>query len=296
MKDRTQRWIGFALCTLLFFTVMTGLLLQAYHGPTLEEAPRTYLMLRTRVFLGDALIAVHFWSAHLLLLLAGVHLLEKGWGRRFLETPVQWLVGWGLLGLLVLADLTGHLLPVHREGYWTYTRSMEVLRMIPGVRAFLGLILGWQDGVSSLTYIRSYAFHVTVFVLLFLPLGVWHVARWWKQQVHPSSLWRWRVLEIGVLAAAVLASIGYLFPVVAHRLTDPLHPPEGATAVWALRPSYGMSRVLPESMSALLYLAGVAYLMVLPFLPQRAAGKSRRVTLLGVLLVFVVFAWIGGRG
>jgi quinol-cytochrome oxidoreductase complex cytochrome b subunit len=298
MKAETfRRWMGISMISLLGFATFTGVMLQAYHVPTLEKAPHAYLMLRTRVFLGDAMMAMHFWSAHLLMALAMLHLVETVWHRRFRASRVQWLVGWVLLGLLVLADLTGHLLPVHREGYWTYTRSMEALRMIPGVRSILGLLLGWQEGVSNLTYVRSYAFHVTVFLLLFGPLAVWHGMRWmnerWTLSYRRFAL---RFLEITVGTVAFLATLGYILPVVSHRLEDPLHPPAHTAAVWALRPVYGLSRWMPEGVAALLFILTLVYGMLLPFLPERAAGRSRRALLLVVLTLLLVSAWLGGQG
>ena len=90
------------------------------------------LRLQTDVWLGQFIRNLHHWSGNLLVIVAVLHLLRVFFTGGFRPPrEFNWVLGLGLLLLVVAANFTGYLLPWDQLAYWAVTVGTSLLRYIP---------------------------------------------------------------------------------------------------------------------------------------------------------------------
>lgn len=165
----------------VFFTLITGLtgiLEMFYYVPTPEEAGLSIQKLTYLVPFGGLVRNLHYWSAQLLVIFSALHLMRVvlsgsyGKPRRF-----NYLLGLGLLILVIFLDFTGYGLRWDEEVRWALVTGTNLVRSIPwlGEPLYVFIVGGEQPGGAMLT--RFYAWHIfglTIFVAI---LGIWHLFR-----------------------------------------------------------------------------------------------------------------------
>lgn len=160
----------------LFMMLMsTGLLMIFVYEPSPGRAYDSVLFMQDEILFGRLVRSVHYWSANLLIAVAVLHMLRVFLTGAF-HAPRQsnWLVGLGLLFLILLSGFTGYLLPWDQISYWAITICIEILGYIPGIgQALQRVILGGSE-IGPATMIIFYALHAIVVPLLLVALMTWH--------------------------------------------------------------------------------------------------------------------------
>lgn len=145
---------GMGLITFFLFLVelVTGVLLMFYYRPTVQWAYHDMLALRDVVSLG-VLREIHRWGAHALVIAVWLHMY-----RVFLTGSYKpprefnWVVGVGLLVLMLLLSFTGYLLPWDQLSMWAVTVGSNMARAAPLVgNEGPGQQLLTVDGVPLIT-------------------------------------------------------------------------------------------------------------------------------------------------
>jgi quinol-cytochrome oxidoreductase complex cytochrome b subunit len=190
VPSRTLRWtytwgLGGLSAMLLTLLVLTGIFLEMNYTPSPEQAYLDVLALRTNVWFGDLLRNIHHWSANLLVITVGLHLLRVFFtGGHRPPRATNWLVGVLMLLLVLGANFTGYLLPWDQLAYWAITVGTGILAYVPLIGPFLSRVLLGGPEVGAATLLNFYSLHIS-----FIPIGI----------VLLMSLHFWRVRKDGGL-------------------------------------------------------------------------------------------------
>ena len=175
----TYTWgLGGLALLLVALLALTGVMLMFVYTPTPETAYQDMLKLQTEVWFGQLIRNLHHWSGNLLVIVAFLHLLRVFFTGGF-RTPREfnWILGVGLLLLVVGANFTGYLLPWDQLAYWAVTVGSSLLSYVPligeGLRTFL--LGGPEVGAATLT--NFYGLHVAIIPLTLMGIISFHIWR-----------------------------------------------------------------------------------------------------------------------
>ena len=98
--------------------VISGILLAQFFNPTPERANSSVHFLMDQVYLGWFLRGIHFWAGEILTITIILHMIRVFYTASY-KNPreVNWLIGVGLLGLMITLMFTGTVLKWDQEGY-----------------------------------------------------------------------------------------------------------------------------------------------------------------------------------
>lgn len=245
----TYTWgLGGISATLVMLLVISGVLLMFRYEASVDQAYTSIQTLETKVAFGSLIRALHHWSANLLVITTFLHL-----GRVFLTggfkqgRTATWLVGMGLLLLVVTANFTGYLLPWDQLAYWAITVSTSLIGYLPLVGAVISrfILAGPEVGQAALS--NFYAVHVAVLPVL---LGLTMAYHFWKVRKNggisqPATAPGERVerlatiphlvrkeFAVAMLLLATLVIWSMLAPAPLEELANPTHSPNPAKAAW----------------------------------------------------------------
>jgi quinol-cytochrome oxidoreductase complex cytochrome b subunit/mono/diheme cytochrome c family protein len=163
------------LCLVL---LATGILEMFYYLPTPEHAAASVEVITSLVPFGALTRNLHFWSAQALLIVASVHLLRVVLtGAYARHRRLNYLIGLGMLVLILLLDFTGYVLRWDEGIRWALIVGTNLLKTVPWVGDWLyRLAVGGPEPASS-SVERFYTWHIFVLTLVMVILGAWHIFR-----------------------------------------------------------------------------------------------------------------------
>jgi len=170
--------LGGMSLVLFLMLVGTGLLMIFVYEPSPERAYQSILFMQEEILFGRLIRGVHHWSANLLIAVAALHMLRVYLTGAF-HAPRQsnWLIGLGMLLLILLSGFTGYLLPWDQISYWAITICTEMLAYMPGIGQTLQRVVLGGTEIGSATVINFYALHIIVVPLSLVVLMTWHFWR-----------------------------------------------------------------------------------------------------------------------
>jgi quinol-cytochrome oxidoreductase complex cytochrome b subunit len=291
LPTATLRWthtLGLGGSSLVLFTLLvaSGALMLLLYQPAAGAAHESVTYLEEQVLFGPLVRGVHFWSANLLILVMLAHA-----ARVFLtggyHGPRQfnWVIGCGLLLLVLAASFTGYLLPWDQLSYWAVTISTGMLQYVPGVGPALAGVLRGGPELGTDTLVIFYALHTTVVPTCLVVLMAFHFWRVRKAggvvvpppRVDDAEHRPDRVLFLPHLlgreaaqAAVLLALVLWLASLFGAPLGPPANPgmsPNPAKAPWYFT---GFQELLvhfhPLLAVLVIPLAGLLAALLLPYL------------------------------
>jgi quinol-cytochrome oxidoreductase complex cytochrome b subunit/mono/diheme cytochrome c family protein len=163
---------------LALILLVTGLLEMYFYVPSPEKAAISVETITTLVPFGNLIRNLHFWSAQALVIVMTVHLLRViltgayAPPRRF-----NYLLGLGLLVVILLLNFTGYVLRWDEGIRWALVVGTNLLKTIPGIGegVYRFVIGGNEAGAAALT--RFYAWHVFGLTIGGAILIGWHAFR-----------------------------------------------------------------------------------------------------------------------
>lgn len=188
---RTLKWtyswgLGGLAALLMALLGVTGVMLQINYTPSVPNAYLSILALNSNVWFGELIRNIHHWSANLMILVSALHLLRvffTGAYRPPRET--NWLIGVGMLLLVLFGNFTGYLLPWDQLAFWAITVGTSVITYVPIVGSALSRLLLGGPEVGAATLLKFYSLHIS-----FVPLGIFGLA----------SFHFWRIRKDGGLS------------------------------------------------------------------------------------------------
>jgi quinol-cytochrome oxidoreductase complex cytochrome b subunit len=218
----------------VFFSLVlliTGLLEMYVYIPTPEQAAVSIATITTLVPFGNIVRNLHFWSAQFLVIAMTVHLLRVViTGAYARPRRLNYLIGLGLLVLILLLDFTGYVLRWDEGIRWALVVGANLLKTIPGIGEgiYRFVVGGSEPGPATLT--RFYTWHVFGLTLGAAVLVVWHAFRIRRdggiavpppeQRKGQARITRSDLLRREALAMAVAGILLLLFAVIVPAPID----------------------------------------------------------------------------
>lgn len=187
----TLTWgLGGAAVVLFVLLAITGPLLMFYYVPVPVQAHESLQGLHSTALFGRFIRNIHYWSANLLIVVAVLHALRVCFTGAFRGVRrSNWMIGFGLLIVVLLSLFSGYLLPWDQRSYWAITISTGMLEYVPGIGSWLRTFVLGGDEIGGRTLLNFHALHTTVLPATMVCLMVFH---FWKIRtanglVVPSS-------------------------------------------------------------------------------------------------------------
>ena len=170
--------LGGSSLVLITILAVTGILMMLAYQPTPEAAYASVLAIDEDIRFGALVRGAHYWSANLLVVVALLHA-----ARVFLtggyHGPRQfnWVIGVGLMGLVLANAFTGYLLPWDQLSYWAVTISTGMLSYVPLVGGALQRIARGGPDVGTETLVLFYTVHTSIVPALLVVVVSFHFWR-----------------------------------------------------------------------------------------------------------------------
>ncbi len=124
-------YLGGLVFILIGIEFVTGFLLGLYYVPdaTGNPAPayRSVNFIQHEAYLGWLIRGMHFWGANLLIALAFLYMARMFWmGAYRAPRELNWIVGIAILLLILVASITGELLPWNNASYFARSRELSI--------------------------------------------------------------------------------------------------------------------------------------------------------------------------
>jgi quinol-cytochrome oxidoreductase complex cytochrome b subunit len=218
---------------LVLVLIVTGILEMFYYIPTPTEAPISVQQITFLVPYGFIIRNLHYWTAQILVLVAGLHLFRVIFtGAYAIPRRFNYLLGSMLFGMILLLDFSGYILRWDEGIHWALVVGTNLLATIPyfGSSVYTFIVGGTQIG--SATLIRFYTWHIFGLTLILVAIGVWHIFRVRRDggiAVPPPDLRRdpsriSRVVLVRRESIAAIISFSFLL-LIAAFIPAPIAPP-----------------------------------------------------------------------
>ncbi|MFN8442045.1 MAG: cytochrome b N-terminal domain-containing protein [Caldilineaceae bacterium] len=233
------------LATLI--AVVTGVLLTFYYTPTVDQAYPSVTLLQDVVAFGSLIRARHYWSAQLLVVTVTLHLVRivftGAFGR---PRRVNWLIGLGLLVLVLFWSFSGYALRWDESALWALLVGTNLIKEIPRWGTSLYLLLMGDEQVGPAALLRSYGWHVIGLTLTVVFGIIYHLFRLRKdgsisrpptvdgeaRHFVSKDLLFFKEIVTGLLVFAALILLSSLLPAPLGGPAQLDQPPTVAQAPW----------------------------------------------------------------
>jgi menaquinol-cytochrome c reductase cytochrome b subunit len=156
---------------LTFFTfivqVVTGIIMTFFYVPSPDHAHDSVDWFQTSVPFGTIVRNVHRWGAYAMVVLVFLHMVRVFVHKAYRKPrELNWIVGVGLLMLVLGFGFTGYLLPWDQKAYWATSVGLNIVETIPVAGSTAANFLRGGESLGALTLLRFYALHVFILPLL----------------------------------------------------------------------------------------------------------------------------------
>jgi quinol-cytochrome oxidoreductase complex cytochrome b subunit len=248
----TLTWgLGGTAAVLVCLQLFTGILLKFAYGPVPTQAYESLVRLQEGFLFGQLVRGIHFWSANLLVVVVCLHGLRVFFTGGF-HPPrrLNWVVGLGLLILVLASNLTGYLLPWDQLAYWATIICVSMLEYIPVIGSRLQQLVLGGPRIGPATLRSFFAMHTAVFPVLIVMLMAFHFWRVRKAgglviprapseapddkpvlvPTHPNLLLREAAMALATIAGVLVLSL--LFDAPLGQPANPGLSPNPTKAPW----------------------------------------------------------------
>ncbi len=312
-------WHTLGSATLAVFTVqiVTGIVLGMYYSPSPDHAYESIKYLDSAVTSGAIVRGIHHWGASAMVVLTVAHMLRVfSMGAYKYPREANWLLGVGLLFIVLGFGFTGYLLPWDQKAYWATAVGTNIAGTTPIIGAKLVALLrgGAQQGAATLT--RFYALHVLLLPVLLSTIVGLHLVlvvrqgvaprtaelelgappktsdpeypAYYHRQLHEAKrggqrFWPDVIAKDVIVATLAIALLVALGTFVGAPLEGPADPTDSSyipRPEWYFLPFFQLLKLVPgswESAVAMgLPMALVLVLLLLPFFDKRSASSIIR--------------------
>jgi menaquinol-cytochrome c reductase cytochrome b subunit len=171
---RRGRWLytlGSATLFLITVQFLSGILLLFYYVPTTENAWDSIYYIMNSVYFGQLIRGIHFWSANVLILVIGLHMVRTFLSGSY-KAPreMNWVVGVFLILIVTILAFTGYALRWDQEGFWAWEVGMKIASYTPLIGDWMITLLLGGDTAGPATLSRVFAIHVWLLPAALAPL------------------------------------------------------------------------------------------------------------------------------
>jgi quinol-cytochrome oxidoreductase complex cytochrome b subunit len=295
--------LGGVTAAVLLILIATGVVLAQFYNPIPEAANGSVRDIMTQVWSGATIRGVHYWAAQAMYVLAVLHLLRvfvTGSYKRPREA--NWLIGVGMLALVIGAIFTGTVLKWDQEGFEALGHNLEVGKLLGGAGGWFSADLSERMPLLE----RLYVAHIAIIPGLILALLAVHMmlvkrhgisperavlAGDTEPAIEPVEPFTHHLRRVGSLALIVLGVLGVLAvmyppgigpsPVEGIEVTK---PPWMFYWLYTVEDWFGVRAILWGA------IALFALLVAVPFIDRSPWRWWRRRPIAMVLLALVIAA------
>ncbi|RME99446.1 MAG: hypothetical protein D6768_15030 [Chloroflexi bacterium] len=273
-------------------TILSGVLLMFYYVPTVEQAHPSLTYIDSVVAFGRLLRSLHFWAGQMLLLVALVHVARIVFtGGYRPPRDFNWLIGLGLLVILLLWNFTGYTLRWDADSIWALLVGTNLLKVVPQIGDRLYKIVVGDVTLGAAALLRFYAWHIfglTLFGVTGIGYHIWRIrvdggiSHPVPQPGQPREYISRETLFFREIITALVATAGLL---VLAALAPPALGPQAdlsaagvseVKAPWFFLAVQEMLRVIsPLWAGWLIPLGALILLALIPLLDRRGPGRGR---------------------
>ena len=148
--------LGSATLAVFIVQVTTGTILAMYYSGSPDHAYDSVRFLEAQVASGALIRGIHHWGSSFMVVLVIAHMLRVFvTGAYKYPREVNWLLGVGLLFIVLGFGFTGYLLPWDQKAYWATQVGTNIAGTTPVIGGALVKILrgGEQLGAATLSQI-----------------------------------------------------------------------------------------------------------------------------------------------
>ena len=170
-KGKWLYTLGSATLFLITLQFLTGILLLFYYAPTTDEAWDSIYYIMTEAYFGQFIRGIHFWSANILIVVIGLHMVRTFFSGSY-KAPreMNWVVGVVLILLVTILAFTGYALRWDQEGFWAWEVGIKIGSYTPFIGQYVATFLLGGDTAGPATLSRIFAIHVWLLPALLAPL------------------------------------------------------------------------------------------------------------------------------
>jgi quinol-cytochrome oxidoreductase complex cytochrome b subunit len=303
------------MCAVL---LVTGALELFYYVPTSEGANPSLQMITLLVPYGRLVRSLHFWSAQILVVTSMLHMSRVVFtGAYKRPRRFNWLLGLGLLVLVLLFDFTGYVLRWDMDIAWALLVGTNLLKSVPLLgEGLYGLVVGGTE-IGSPTVGRFYSWHIYILTLVVFILLAWHIFRVRrdggishstedsrsKGRISRDALVNREVVALFV-SSVLLLGIAALFPPQLGATMDLQSLSSEASAPWFFLWIQQLLRLGPPfTMGVLIPVVLLGILALIPYLIDRSSegvgdwfnrrGRAAQLILVGVVGLVLGLTLVG---
>jgi ubiquinol-cytochrome c reductase cytochrome b subunit len=310
--------LGAVAAFLVLLEIGTGLLLAAFYAPSVTDAWASVAYIQDQLSLGWFVRGLHSFGSSALIVVTGLHLLQVLlFGAYKAPRELNWIVGLGLLGVVMTFALTGYLLPWDQKGYWAKLVEATIMGNTPVVGPELQQVVQGGAAFGNITLAHVYTAHAMLLPAVLAVVLVLHVylfrrhgytPRWslsrTNSEVHRvAPFWPDQAAR-NALCGAIAFLIVALVTVMRHgpELESPADPAGSylARPEWYALPLFQLRMYFegPAEIIATMVIPGIVagVLVVLPFLdrsPSRDPGR-RPLVMIGAVLGLAALGVLSG--
>ena len=183
----TASWwyvFGSAAFTLIFFQIVTGILLALVYVPSAGQAWTSLNVLNHQIPVGWYLRALHGWGSNFMVAIVFIHMAQVFlFGGYKFPRELTWILGVFLLLFTLGMAFSGQVLRFDQDAYWGLGIGAFIVSRVPWIGGGLVHLLLGGPIIAGATLSRFFALHVFVIPGLLLTFAMLHV---------------WMVLKLGV--------------------------------------------------------------------------------------------------
>lgn len=285
---------GITLCGICILFI-TGFFLSQFYTPDIEYANNSLHYIINDIFLGWFIRNLHFWSASLVCITLGLHIIRILVTAAF-KSPREfnWVIGTLMGGLIFLSLFSGTVLKWDQEGYEALEHNIWIAERI----GYLGMFF-W-DNFSNLSLLgRIYTLHISIIPILLVMLISLHLLLVkllgisplpWKEKIENKSSNLFSHIRCLILYGTCLL---WITSILALLISPPLggKPIEGieiTKPLWMFLWIYSLENIW---MPSLLFAPPLLFILLLsvPFIERnKRLHPLERVIPLSIITIFIL--------
>lgn len=245
-----KRWwfaLGGTPLYLFIVQVVTGILLTFYYVPSPDQAYDSVKRITEEVTFGWWVRSLHRWSSHLMIASVILHVLRvffTGTYRRPRE--FTWMIGVGVLAVVLFFGFTGYSLVYEQLSYWGATVAGNLTAATPVIGPWLARMLRGGDTIGDNTLTRFFVLHIgilptSLFLLVSLHIvfvRIHGVTRLQSTQESDRKTFPFfpdhflTECAVFLVITVLLNTLACAFPAGLAERADPLNPPMHIKPEW----------------------------------------------------------------
>jgi len=302
--------LGFVALMAFIVQAITGIMLLLYYIPHPEHAFKSVQTITNEIPYGWLFRLMHNVGGNIIVGVILIHLVHV-FLRVSYKKPreITWISGVLMFFLVLLACITGQLLPWHQTGFWQTTVTSTIPAFLPVIGEGISSYMRGGEFVTGITLSRFFSFHVVILPVFIVTLMFLHVilirrqgistspavepqtdttnTGGFRKEQHPEgqpcfphfSLKRlFMVMVYFSVLFFILTFVPHLFlPPEANLQADPLSTPEDIRPAWYFLAPYQLIKIIPNDVLGISLVVIFSLILLLwPFFDTKDAERNIR--------------------